>query len=88
MAKRLTEADIRRIFREESEWKQKHSEISEETRKVIERFMKLGLPYRPEREHSRFTPLVSEVDWAIVVQQVIDTYWEVVEEDLNESDKA
>lgn len=84
MAKRLTEDDIRRIFREEAEWKQSHSEISEETQKVLERFMKLNLPYKPGRDLGRFTPLVSEVDWVIVVQQVIDTYWEVVEEECNE----
>ena len=84
MAKRLTEDDIRRIFREEAEWKQKHSELSEETRRVVESFMKKNLPYKPGRDRDRFTPLISEVDWALVVQDVIDTYWEVVEEECNE----
>lgn len=83
MAKRLTEDDIRRIFREEAEWKQKHSELSEETGRVVERFMKKSLPYKPERDRDRLTPLVSEVDWALVVQGIIDTYWEVVEEECN-----
>lgn len=84
MAKRLTEADIRRIFREEAEWKQRRSELSDETRRVVERFMKRNLPYKPGRDRDRFTPLISEVDWTLVVQDVIDTYWEVVEEDLND----
>ena len=84
MAKRLTEDDIRRIIREEAEWKQKHEDLTEEAKKVLDRFWKLDLPYKPGRDLDRFTPLVSEVDWALVVQQVIDIYWEVVEEECNE----
>lgn len=71
MAKRLTEQDIRRIFREEVKWDR------EEQARI-----------------ASFDPEVLKVWWRIksqpavfgeeMVQQVIDTYWEVIEEDLNE----
>ena len=84
MAKRLTEEDIRRIFREAAEWKQKHSKVSDETKRVIDLLWPLEVPYRPGRDRSRNTPLASEVDWTPFIQKVIDTYWEVVEEECNE----
>jgi len=84
MAKRLTEADIRRVFREEDEWKQKRSEIPEETKRVAERFNKLGLSMKPGTDQGQYTAKVCDIDLLLVVQQVIDAYWEVVEDECNE----
>lgn len=71
MAKRLTEEDIRRIFREEVERDREQQAILEsihpETYKVWEKTQDLPVRFGVE-----------------MVQQIIDTYWEVVEDGLNE----
>lgn len=81
MAKRLTEDDIRRIFREEAEaqreYDMKVATVTEEARKVRRRLTDLEPAYRPGAA-------IVEFDWEYLVQQVINTYWDVVEEDLNE----
>lgn len=85
MAKRLTEDDIRRIFREEAEreaeqeralrmWEEKNESYDPEVEKVWARLTPMMVPRRPDGGY----------DLRAVVAQVIDTYWEVVEEDLNE----
>lgn len=88
MAKRLTEEDIRRIFREEAEREKRKSKVSEEAKATLKRLNEkraLGT-----NVGGLATPgtKVCEVDWGDFVQRVIDTYWEVVEEDLNEPDQA
>lgn len=71
MAKRLTEEDIRRIFREEAERDRKEQErkaqFDRETLKVWAKLRDKPAKYKEE-----------------MVQEVIDTYWEVVEEDFND----
>lgn len=75
MAKRLTETDIRRIFREEAEResaeKKRLSQFDPDILKAWGRLID--------------QPALYGID---MVKQVIDTYWEVVEEDLNEPDQA
>ena len=81
MARRLTEEDIRRIFREEADAQRKYdlqmAEVTEEAREVRRRLTGLEPAYRPGAN-------IAECDWDYLVQQVIDTYWEVVEEDFND----
>lgn len=83
MAKRLTEDDIRRIFREEADLQRMHekamSSVTGEAREVSQRLKSLKPHFDPRTTGLNF-------DWAYMVQQVIDTYWEVVEEDLNAQD--
>ena len=81
MARRLTEEDIRRIFREEAEAQRKYdlkvATVTEEARKVRRRLTDLEPAYLPGQA-------IWAYDRDYHVQQIIDTYWEVVEEDLNE----
>lgn len=71
MAKRLTEDDIRRIFRDEVERDRAEQarlkEFPEDVHAVWAKLKDRPAKYKEE-----------------MVQEVIDTYWEVVEEDLNE----
>lgn len=71
MAKRLTEDDIRRIFREEVERDREEQErkarFDPETHKVWAKLRDKPAKYKED-----------------MIQEVIDTYWEVVEEDLND----
>lgn len=70
MAKRLTEDDIRRIFRDKIERdrgeQDRKASYDPETFKVWGKIAKNPAKFGPE-----------------LVQEVIDAYWEVVEEDLN-----
>ncbi len=75
MAKRLTEEDIRRIFREEAERQKVISEMDESTKEVRDRLM--------ARKGGGW--MVScEYDLLLLVDDILNTYWEVVEEDLND----
>lgn len=84
---RLKEADIRRIIREENarnEVRQsKVSTIPDDIRKTHAKFMDLPLLARTGYQAGG-TTLAGELDWILIVEQVINTYWEVVEEDLND----
>lgn len=81
MGKRLTEEDIRRIFREEANAQRKYDSqmatVTDEARKVRQKMRDLEPAYRPGAN-------IAEWDWDYFIQQVIDTYWEVVEEECNE----
>lgn len=81
MAKRLTEDDIRRIFREEAErekeirkWEETNKTYDPEVEKVWEKLAPMDVPLKPD----------GNFDLRAVAAQIIDTYWEVVEDDLNE----
>lgn len=92
MAKRLTEDDIRRIFREEAEREKTRDnrlhEAPPEVETVFERLRRSdNVPLRKGGYARSDTP-AGDVDWKVFIAEVIDTYWEVVEEDLNEPDKA
>lgn len=80
MAKRLTEDDIRRIFREETNAQRKYdyqmATVTDEARKVSRKVRDLEPAYRPGVN-------IAGWDWDYFIQQVLDTYWEVVEEECN-----
>lgn len=86
MAKRLTEDDIRRIFREETAREKRAAEklaaLDDDVRKTWERLRPRPIPLK---EGVTRCPnlMASGIDWPQQVKQIIDTYWEVVEEDLN-----
>lgn len=81
---RLKEADIRRIIREESERGKRDSEVTEEAHKTLRRLnSKRALGTKTGGLASSDTA-VRDIHWEHFVQQVIDTYWEVVEEEMNE----
>lgn len=84
MAKRLTEDDIRRIFREEAERKQAMESVSPEARKTFDRMVASASLVRVTDTYTGRTSFAWPTsDWTPFIQKVIDTYWEVVEEDLN-----
>lgn len=83
MAKRLTEEDIRRIFREEAERERRIEETSREAKEVHKRLKFEHFPTATGGWACSTTQL-RDVSWTPFIQKIIDTYWEVVEEDLNE----
>lgn len=87
MAKRLTEGDIRRIFREETAREKRAAEklaaLDDDVRRTWERLSPTPIPLK-EGVIGCPNPRASEIDWPQQVKQIIDTYWEVVEEDLND----
>lgn len=85
MAKRLTEEDIRRIFREEAERKKALEAVSAEAAQTFDRMVENGSLITYTDSYTGSTSGVWPTsDWTPFIQKVIDTYWEVVEEDLNE----
>lgn len=83
MAKCLTEVDIRRIFREEAERERRIEETSPEAKAVVRRVKFGDFPTVTGGWATSKTRL-EDVSWSPFIQKVIDTYWEVVEEDLND----
>lgn len=79
---RLKAEDVQQIVRNELDRQERLSKISDEAKRTYERFKTLQVATKSGAMASPYT-MVSEVEWPLVVQQVIDTYWEVVEEDLN-----
>ena len=80
MAKRLTEDDIRRIFREEAErgermrkWEETNKTYDPEVEKVWKKLTPMTLPLKPD----------GDFDLRAIAAQIIDTYWEVVEDECN-----
>ena len=85
MAKRLTENDIRRIFREEVEREKTLKEVSPEAGRTYNRMVKNGsLLTVTDPYTGRNSVVWPTTDWTPFIKKVIDTYWEVVEEDLND----
>lgn len=83
MAKCLTEDDIRRIFREEAERDKRIEETSHEAKSVVKRIKYSDFPTGTGGWATSSTRL-EDVSWTPFIQKVIDTYWEVVEEECNE----
>src|SRR5690606_17959812 len=86
MARRLTEEDIRRIFREEAEREKRAAEklaaLDDDVRKTWERLRETPIKIKESAGLSR--PYASDIDWPATVQEIVDTYWKVVEEECNE----
>lgn len=59
--------------REYLEWRKRHDAIPEEVRGVWQRLEYCSVPTDP----------LGRPDLLAVVEDVLDTYWEVVEEDMN-----
>lgn len=77
---RLTATDVRNIVREELQrdydfrsWMEQKENYSDEVKKVWSRLKSKKVPLTPIGSH----------DLMAVVEEVLDIYWEVVEEDMN-----
>lgn len=88
MAKRLTEEDIRRIFREEAQLEKgrdkRLQESVPEIEEVLQRLTRKNNVPLKGGGYAWSDSRAGDIDWRVFVAEVIDTYWEVVEEDLNE----
>lgn len=85
MAKRVTEADIRRIFREEAEREKALNAVSSEAQNTYDRMVRSGaLVTLTDGYTGEVSVVWPSKDCTPFIQKVIDTYWEVVEEECNE----
>lgn len=79
---RLKAEDVHRIFLRELIRHEERLSLPEEVRNTYKEFMKKELPLRSGASYWSDVK-ASEVDWQLVVRDVIETYWEVVEEEMN-----
>lgn len=82
---RLKEADIRRIIRDEYEREKAIQAVSDEAVKVSARMHEVIPPPTFVDPWTRVRVIDgTDPGCALYTQKVIDTYWKVVEEELNE----